>query len=336
MHTTSAPITPRSLWTFCERVVAALRAGKTPVVAAEEFPGFTPSALERHPDLPPDSLAHVLASLTEADIPTLTRAIEAIDGNVRAWLGFKIVTDATAALDSEDTDVGAMRGKGMGSADGRSGMFLVVNPSGERDAAELFFSRNPSARDRLQMLDVTRGPRVHDAQYAGVAWRSVPLFRRARLFIFGAGPVSAALEQVANLVDFGTVVVDTEPRYLNAERFPLSERVLIESFDAIPELGVTPDDYVCVLTRGHMHDPQALVYGVRSGAHYVGMMGCAQKNARVFELAERANVDRATLEATHTPIGLRFGARTPSELALSITAELVQVRDERRKAAGRR
>jgi len=79
--------------------------------------------------------------------------------------------------------------------------------------------------------------------------------------------------------------VDYDPAYLYAERFPLSTRVLIESFDAIPDLGITPDDYVCVLTRGHMFDPQALIYGIRSGAGYVGMMG-TQKNARVFELAE--------------------------------------------------
>jgi xanthine dehydrogenase accessory factor len=92
-----------------------------------------------------------------------------------------------------------------------------------------------------------------------------------------------------------------------------------------------------------MHDPQALVHGVRSGAGYVGMMGCAEKNARVFELAQQANVDRAALEATHTPIGLKFGAKTPefgaktpAELAMSITAELIQVRHERRKAAARK
>jgi xanthine dehydrogenase accessory factor len=183
------------------------------------------------------------------------------------------------------------------------------------------------------MMDITRGPQMHNDQYAGVVWTAVPLFHESRVFIFGASPVSAELERVANMVDFKTVVVDYDPVYLNPERFPHSERVLIKNFEAMPDLHIAKDDYVVVLTRGHMYDPQALIYGIRSGAGYVGMMGSKEKNERVFELAQKQNIDRATLEATHTPIGIRFGAKTPIEVALSITAELIQVRNERRKAA---
>jgi xanthine dehydrogenase accessory factor len=316
----------------CERIIAALRSGEIPVVAPEEIPCFDPSALEGDPSVSPDSLEDVLGALTRADVPTLERAVAAIDADERAWLGFKIVTDSIAALDSEDTDVVALRGKGQGSADALHGVFLVLNPTGGRDA-EIVFSRAPSRRDWFQMLDITRGPQMHNEQYAGVAWKSVPLFHRERVFLLGAGTVAAEVERVANMVDFETIAVDHDPAYLNTERFPLSRRVLIETFEAIPDLDIRPEDYVCVLTRGHMYDPQALVHGIRTGARYVGMMGAAEKNQRVFELAEKMGVDRATLEATHTPIGLKFGARTPTELAMSVVAELIQVRNERRKAA---
>ena len=319
----------------CARIVAALAAGRTPEVSPEEVPCFTPGALAGDPSVRPESLAAVLAALGPADIPVLERAVAAIDRDERAWLGFKIVTDPAAALDSEDTDVVALRGKGMGSADAQHGVFVVVNPTGAREDTEIHFARPASRRDRFQMADITRGPQMHDEQYAGVAWKSVPLFGRARVFLMGAGTVAAEVERVANMVDFETIAVDHDPAYLNPERFPLSTRVLIESFDAIPDLGVTKDDYVCVLTRGHMFDPQALVYGVRSGACYVGMMGAKEKNARVFDLAEQAGVDRATLEATHTPIGIRFGAKSPVELAMSVVAELIQVRYERRKAGAK-
>jgi xanthine dehydrogenase accessory factor len=316
----------------CERIAAALRSGDVPVVAPGEIPCFAPSALQGDPSLSPDSLKQVLGALTQADVPTLERAIAAIDQNERAWLGFKVVTDPAAALDSEDTDVVAVRGKGMGSGDALPGLFLVVNPTGGRDA-EVVFSRTPSRRDWFQMLDITRGPQMHNEQYAGVAWKSVPLFHRARVFLLGAGTVAAEVERVANMVDFQTLVVDYDAAYLNPERFPLSERILIAGFEAIPDLGITPEDYLCVLTRGHMYDPEALVHGIRTGAGYVGMMGCAEKNERVFELATKSGIDRATLEATHTPIGLKFGAKSPTELAMSVVAELIQVRYARRKAA---
>ncbi len=316
-----------------ERMIDALRAEEVPVVEPWELPCFAPGALAGDPNVSPESLSSVLAALSAADIPTLERAIEAIDGNERAWMGFKLVTDPEAVLDSDDTDVVGIRGEGMGSADALPGVFLVINPGGERAEAEIVFSRSLSKRDRFQILDITRGPAMHDEQYAGVAWKSMPLFRRSQVLLLGASTLAAEVERVAQSVEFETVVVDDDPAYLTAERFPLSQRVLIESFDTIPDLGVTSDDYICVLTRGHMHDPQALAFGLLSGADYVGMVGHPQKNARVFDLAEEAGVDRARLEATHAPIGLKFGARTPAELAIAIVAELIQVRAERRKRA---
>jgi xanthine dehydrogenase accessory factor len=305
------------LRSVCARLLGALRMRQEPALAPGEIPCFSPSALRGEPWGKADLPGAVLASLTEEDIPTLERAIQAIDSGERAWLGFKIVTDAAAAVG------------GNGSADGRHGVFLVVDAPGDRANAQLIFGRPCSERDRRQMLDITRGPQMHGEQYAGLAWKSVPLLKQTRVFIMGAGTVSAEVERIANLADFATLVVDFDPAYLNAARFPLSERILIDSFDAIPDLGIGPDDFVCVLTRGHMHDPQALVHGVRAGAGYVGMMGSARKNQRVFDLAEQSGIERSALEATHTPIGLKFGARSPVELAISVVAELIQVRRDR-------
>lgn len=314
----------------CLRMRNALQAGRTPDLAPEDLPCFSPEALAGDPHVRPEALAEVLASLTEADLPTLERALGAMDRGARAWLGFKLVTDPLAALDSEDTDVVAVRGRGQGSADARPGLFLVIDPSGERQDAEIVSARPFSARDRFQMLDVTRGPRMHDEQYAGVAWKAQPLFRAPRLFLLGAGTVAAEVARAAHRVGFRTLVVDFDPAYLDAARFPCSERILIEGFEALPDLGMGPDDFVCVLTRGHMHDPEALAMGLRAGAAYVGMMGCPEKNARVYDLAARLGLDAAVLEAVHAPIGLLFGAQSPAELAVSVVAQLIQVRHARR------
>jgi xanthine dehydrogenase accessory factor len=81
-----------------------------------------------------------------------------------------------------------------------------------------------------------------------------------------------------------------------------------------------------------MYDPEALIHGIEAGAYYVGMLGCLEKNERVFAMAEEKGISRELLEATHTPIGLKFGAKTPAELALCIVAELVKVRYDLRKA----
>jgi xanthine dehydrogenase accessory factor len=304
----------------------ALAEGKRPEATAEDFYCFDAKALEGNPDVSPDSLAVILDSLGPADLPTFEAALAKLDAGETAWLGFKVVTDPSRVLDSEDTAVVGMSGAGQGSADAQHGVFVASEDK------QIVFSRPYSKRDTFQMLDITRGPHMHNEQYAGVAWLSIPLKRGGIAYIFGAGEVTHFIERMARDCDFETVVLDDDPAYLNAERLPLSRRILIDTFADIPDLGVTADDFVLVLTRGHMHDPEALIYGVQTDAHYVGMMGCLEKNGRVFDLAEKKGVAREKLEATHTPIGLKFGAKTPAELALCIVAELVSVRYERRKA----
>lgn len=321
--------TSHSIKTTLQSLIASLQQGKAPETSIEEFSCFSPSALEDHPDIDADALKVILASLSKADIPTLERALQALDEDTPAWLGFKIVTDAAAAVDSEDTDVVGIKGKGQGSADAQPGIFFA------NEDKEIVFSRPYSDRDMFQMLDITRGPHMHSEQYAGVAWLSMPLERVGKAFIFGAGEVPLWVARMARDVDFESVVIDDDELFLNAERFPFSKRVLIGDWAALPDLGVTERDYVLVLTRGHMHDPEALMYGIESGAQYVGMMGCAIKNERVFEMAKAKGVTTEQIEATHSPIGLKFGAKTPPELAMCIVAQMIQVRSELRNKESR-
>lgn len=310
---------------ICYRIIKALEQGETPQVTPEDFPCFSEDSLEGTPEIDAGSLQAVIASLTQADIPTFERALQAIDTNEQAWLGFKIVTDPQAAIISEDTAVVGMTEEG--SADDRHGVFVTT------EDRSIVFSRSYSERDAFQMLDITRGPSMHNEQYAGVSWLSMPLFKKSRVFILGASNVAASVETLAQMVDFDTIAVDYDPAYLNAERFPLSKRVLIESFDKLDEfIDAGPEDYLCILSRGHMYDPECLIYGLQCGARYVGMLGCAEKNARVLALVAKHGFSADDMkDVLYAPIGLKFGAKGPKELGLCIVAQLIQIRAERRK-----
>lgn len=309
-----------------QAMIASLKQGETPQVTPEDLPCFAPEQLADHPELGPDALEIILTSLDASDIPTLERALRALDEQVPAWLGFKFVTDPATAVNSEDTEVVGIVGEGEGSADDKPGLFFA------NEDKEIVFSRPYSERDQFQMLDITRGPHMHNEQYAGVAWLSMPLGSQGKAYIFGAGEVPLWVARMARDVGFSTVVLDDDAEFLNVERFPCSECVMVTDYANIPDLGIGERDYVLVLTRGHMRDPEALIYGIQTGAHYVGMMGSAVKNERVFAMAKGKGVTSEQIAQTYSPIGLKFGAKTPPELALCIVAELVQVRAERRKA----
>ena len=311
-----------------EGIVEDLRAGRTPELSVVDFPAFSEEESAGNPHVGLAALDALSASLTEADIPTFERAIRAIDEGELAWLGFKIVYDAQVAQSNVDNEVTKKYGE-VGSADGDPLVFFC------NDAKEIVASRAYSDRDKFQMKDVTRGPSMHNEQFDGLTWASVALFEPVRVWLLGASDASSEVAALADHVGFKVVAVDYDPSYLNEERFPAAERILLEggNFDGLADLACTPDDYVCVLTRGHMFDPEGCVWGTAHGAHYVGMMGCKGKNDTVHDLVIAKGATEEDWQHIKRPIGLKFGAKSPAELAIAIVAELVDVRYRQRYSA---
>lgn len=306
-----------------ESIIQSLETGTTPLLAEEDFPAFSKAATKGDTYVSPATLQEIAESLTQADIPTFKRALEAIKEEDVAWLGFKIVYDAQAATSNVDNEVTKKYGD-QGSADGQHLVFFC------NDAKEIVASREYTPRDLFQMKDVTRGPSMHNEQFAGLTWTSAALFSPVRVWLLGASDAASEVAKLAAHVGFEVAVVDYDGAYLNEKRFPEAERILLSGFDTIDSLEASPKDYVCVLTRGHMFDPEGCVWAKKQGVHYVGMMGCAGKNNTVHDLCIRAGLTENEWESIKRPIGLKFGAKTPAELAIAIVAELIDVRYRQR------
>lgn len=311
--------------TTIQAIVDDLNAGRTPALSVADFPCFSEEATVGNPHMGPETLQAIANGLTKADVPTFERALRAMDEGDLAWLGFKVVYDPAEAQANTDNEVTKKYGD-VGSADGESMVFFC------NDAKEIVSPREPSPRDVFQMKDVTRGPSMHNEQFEGLTWASVPLFGKVRVWLLGASDAASEVAALADHVGFHVVAVDYDPAYLNAERFPAAERIMLHGgdFHELANMTASPDDYVCVLTRGHMFDPQGCVWAIENGVHYVGMMGCAGKNSTVHDLVVDAGVTEADWDRIKRPIGLKFGAKTPAELAIAIVAELVDVRYRQR------
>ncbi len=304
-----------------EGMIEDLRAGRTPALTVEDVPAFSAQATAGNDHLGPDSLELITNSLTKDDIPVLERALRAMDEGDLAWLGFKVVYDGNAAQANTDNEVTKKYGD-EGSANGESFLFFC------NDAKEIVSAHDYSPRDTFQMKDVTRGPSMHNQQFEGLTWASVPLFDPVRVWLLGASDVAVDLAKLAQHVGFQVKVADYDPAYLNEERFPGVERVMLHGgdFHELSNLAASPDDYVCVLTRGHMFDPESCIWALENQVAYVGMMGCAGKNSTVHDLVLNAGIAEEDWERVKRPIGLAFGAKTPAELAIAIVAELIDVR----------
>lgn len=308
-----------------EAIIEDLKAGRTPRITEQDVPAFSESATAGNDHLSPHDLTVIAEKLSAADIPTFERAIRAMDEGDLAWLGFKVVYDSDLAV--AKSGIGFTKDYGeIGSADGEPLVFFC------NDAKEIVASREPSKRDEFQMKDVTRGPSMHNEQFEGLTWVSVPLFDAVRVWLLGASDVAVELVPLARKVGFEVLAVDYDTAYLNADRFPDAHRILLEGegFDALFDLHASPDDYVCVLTRGHMHDPEGCIWAARENVHYIGMMGCKGKNTGIHDIVIAGGVTEQQWDSIKRPIGLKFGAKTPAELAIAIVAELIDVRYRQR------
>ena len=308
-----------------ENVIAALEAGEVPTLTVQDVPAFSEEATAGNDHLSPADLQRIAQGLTEADIPTFQRALRAIDEKDLAWLGFKVVYDSQLATSNVDNEVTKKYGD-VGSADGDCLVFFC------NDSKEIVASREPSPRDLFQMRDVTRGPSMHNEQFEGLVWVSAALFDPVRVWLLGASDVACELAKLAEHVGFQVVVADCDAAYLNEERFPSAQRIMLGggNFDDLGQIAANPADYVCVLTRGHMYDPEGCLWAMRNNVHYVGMMGCAGKNNKVYDLVTSQGMTDEQWDAVKRPIGLKFGAKTPAELAIAIVAELIDVRYQQR------
>ena len=98
--------------------------------------------------------------------------------------------------------------------------------------------------------------------------------------------------------------------------------------DVVRELGPDAHTAVVALTHDPKLDDMALLEALRSGAFYVGALGSSRNQAKRKErLAEHFGLTPAELARLHGPVGLRIGAKTPAEIAVSIVAQIVECKN---------
>ncbi|MHC4413691.1 MAG: XdhC family protein [Planctomycetota bacterium] len=149
---------------------------------------------------------------------------------------------------------------------------------------------------------------------------------RPRLLIAGAGHIGRALCGLACELDFDVSAFDDRTDML--ERFipPPARRVAGPVAETIRREPIDHETYIVIVTRGHRHDAQVLRVVAEQPARYIGMIGSRRKVKLIFDELQAGGVPAEALKRVCAPIGLDIGSVTVNELALSIAAQLVEVR----------
>jgi xanthine dehydrogenase accessory factor len=181
-------------------------------------------------------------------------------------------------------------------------------------------------RSTLLSLELSK---ENDSMCGGTAKVYIePLLPNPELIVAGAGHIGQALAVFAKPLGFRMVLLDSRVEYLELakERLDGIKAVLIDYADPFQGVDVGPSSCIVVATFGHTHDFNVVLAALKTPARYIGLVGSKSKRAALFDLLQERGFSKEDIARIRTPVGLPIGAVTPQEIAISILAEIIQLR----------
>jgi len=155
-----------------------------------------------------------------------------------------------------------------------------------------------------------------------------PILPPSLLVVIGGGHVGKAVTHLAHWLGFRVAVNDDRAEFCNSEAIPDADVYLPFLMADLPNhLAITPWTYLVLTTRGADVDIAGLPALLKTSAAYIGIIGSRRRWETTRKGLLEAGVSEDALTRVHSPIGLELNAETPEEIAVSILAEILMLRD---------
>lgn len=147
--------------------------------------------------------------------------------------------------------------------------------------------------------------------------------------VCGAGHISMPIIKMCKMLDLHVTVIDDRITFANNAIREGADKVECKTFDeALSEIEGDNGTFFIIVTRGHRYDQECLKSIIEKNNAYIGMIGSKVRVRKVLDYLEEEGVQREKLDRVYTPIGLKIGAETPAEIAVSIMAEIIEVKNK--------
>lgn len=155
-----------------------------------------------------------------------------------------------------------------------------------------------------------------------------PIMPKPLLVVIGGGHVGKAIVTLAKMLDFRVAVSDDRPEFCTPEASPGADEFYCVPMGQLPEkLKITPHTYLVLTTRGSNVDIEGMKPLLDSPAKYIGVIGSKRRWLTTRKGLAAQGIPESRLDQVYSPIGLELKAETPEEIAVSIMAEIIMVRN---------
>ena len=161
------------------------------------------------------------------------------------------------------------------------------------------------------------------------------LGQEKQLVICGGGHVSIPVIKIGIMMGWEVTVLEDRPKFADNARRAGASHVICEPFaEGLEKVPGSTDTYFVIVTRGHRYDQVCLEKIAEKEHAYIGMIGSRRRTALVKQLLADNGTDQDVLDAVYTPIGLDVGAETPEEIGVAIMAEIIEVKNKKKRTFG--
>ncbi|MBQ6388704.1 MAG: XdhC family protein [Mogibacterium sp.] len=156
-----------------------------------------------------------------------------------------------------------------------------------------------------------------------------------KIVVCGAGHVSMPIISNGKMMGMHVTVIDDRLKFANDAIAQGADVVKFKEFeDALSEIDGDDDTFFVIVTRGHRYDKECLRSIVQKPHAYIGMIGSCRRVKIVKDDLAAEGISRELLDTVYTPIGLDIGAETPAEIAIAIMAEIIEVKNRKKRNFG--
>ncbi len=145
------------------------------------------------------------------------------------------------------------------------------------------------------------------------------------LIICGAGHIALPLSFLGKLLNFKVTVIDNRKEFANKKRFPHVDKIILgDHANDLDKQPVNSNTYIVIVTQGNEYDYACLKTALKKDFAYLGVISSKAKRIKFFNRLKKDGVSEKLFKKVHIPTGLDIGSQTPEEIAISITAEIIQ------------